>query len=472
MKDYLDAARARGYNPKALTLGETIELAQGLGISVSDVVLDEAQYRSGLSFDEVIDSIEGAFHHNLKALEIGLTTGSSFLFGQCASELAENDFARKIIDDEFINKAVVYTLAAQIGNHTVGLEPCAGTGDSCPYTGLFKVMMEQTEREKALRATAVMLKVGTLFRSGKTTTGCNMEGFGAGSAATAAALVELWGGSPTEVGKAVVLALSPTIAVPCTPRVMVAGLCANHIGTAILNGALAAKLVLLTGIPVNVPVDVMMALAQAVHPISAEHVVPTVISYLQPFFKKNPEVEKYVAPEVRKREREAINQKVAEALEESRKMAARSNCIIRPFGEAVVGGSSQAVGSPTNAARIAHELASGDVKRVKIELYPELFARRGINVPGILMGAVYGSSTGDSRMYSEVLGKVLAEDIAVEILEVEEPQLQRITIETTGSSSMVDSLNRGGGRLVIRDARPSRDAAIIAAEKLGIVVVD
>lgn len=472
MKDFLKAARARGLNPKALTLGEIIDLAQELGVSVSDVVLDEARHRSGLSFDEVLDSIEGAFHHNLKALEIGLTSGSSFLFGHCAGELAANDFARKLFDDQFINRAVVYTLAAQIGNHTVGLEPCAGTGDSCPYTGLFKMMMEQAEREKALRAAAVMLKVGTLFRSGKTTTGCNMEGFGAGSAAAAAALVELWGGSPAEMGRAVVLALSPTIAVPCTPRVMVAGLCATHIGTAILNGALAAKLVLLTGIPVNVPVDVMIALARAVHPISAEYVVPTVINYLQPFFKTNPDVEHYVASGVREREREAITQKVAEALEEARQMAARANCITRPFGEAVVGGSSQAVGSPTNAARIAHELISGDVKRVKIELYPELFARRGINVPGILMGAVFGSPTGDSRMYSEVMGRVLAGEIVVEILEVDEAQLQRITVEATGDSSMVDSLNRGGGRLVIRDARPSRDAAIDAAKKLGIVVVD
>ena len=431
LKKYLEAAEAKGFNPKALTLGETLDLAKELGVSVSDVVLAEARHRSGLSIDDVFDSIERAFQHNLNALEIGLTSGSSFLFGRCASELAENDFARRLFDDRFINRAVVYTLAAQIGNHTAGLEPCAGTGDSCPYTGLYKAMKEIEQREKVLSATAVMLKVGTLFRSGKTTTGCNMEGFGAGSAAVAAALTELWGGGPAEMGRSVTLALSPTIAVPCTPRVMVAGLCATHIGTAVLNGALAAKLSLLTSIPVNVPVDVMIALASAVHPISAKYVVPTVINYLQPFFRKNPEVERYVVAEIKEKEREAMTRMLAEALEEARKMAARANCIISPFGEAVVGGSSQAVGSPTNAARIAHELMSGEVKKVKIELYPELFARRGINIPGILMGAVYGSSTGDSRMYREVMGKVLAEEIDVEILEVEEAQLQRITIEAT-----------------------------------------
>ncbi len=35
---------------------------------------------------------------------------------------------------------------------------------------------------------------------------------------------------------------------------------------------------------------------------------------------------------------------------------------------------------------------------------------------------------------------------------------------------MVDSRNRGGGRLAIVDAAPSLDAAIAAAGRLGIVV--
>jgi len=253
----IQLASSKEYDPRALTLGETVELAQELGIRASDVVIAEAGNRDGLSPAEVLDAVEMTFQHNLKALETGLTTGNSFLFGTCARELAADDFSKKLFDDDFINRALVYTLAVQIGNHTVGLNPCAGTGDACPYTGLFRAMLETVERERALRAAAVMLKVGTLFRAGKTTTGCNMEGLGAGSAAVAAALVELGGGNPSTLGKAVVLALSPTVAVPCTPRVMVAGLCATHIGGAILGGALAARLALLTGIPVTVPVDVI-----------------------------------------------------------------------------------------------------------------------------------------------------------------------------------------------------------------------
>ena len=41
--------------------------------------------------------------------------------------------------------------------------------------------------EKTIAETAALiLKIGSLFRVGKVTTGCNMEGYGAGSACIAA----------------------------------------------------------------------------------------------------------------------------------------------------------------------------------------------------------------------------------------------------------------------------------------------
>ncbi len=455
----------------SLTIGEVIEIAAKMERPVSDVIIGEAMYKNKMEYDEVVAKIEGAFNHNLKALDAGMTYGESFIMGQSAKELAENDFSKKILDDEFINKALVYTLAAQVGNHSIGLTPCAGTGDSCPYTGVFKAISEFYGHKKAIAAAAIMLKIGTIYREGKTTTGCNMEGFGAGAAATSAAFTELYGGTPKDMEKAIVLAISPTIANPCTPRVMVAGLCATHICGAVLIGNLAAKLSINTSIPVTVPADVMIAMAAAVHPVSAKHVVPVVNEYMRAFFKTNEHVENYITEEIKEREEESIQKNIHTAMERVKELAKNANPITNPFGEAVVGGSSQAVGSPTNAGRIAHYLAKGNIKKVKIELYPELFARRGINVPGILMGAVYGSHTGDGDMYHEIMGKVLSQEIEVEIVEVDEAQVQRITIETDGVSSMVDALNRGGGRLVLRNASPSLDEAKKVAKELGIVVV-
>jgi L-serine dehydratase len=379
----------------------------------------------------------------------------------------------RILTDKLADKTLVYTLAAQVGNHSLGLQPCAGTGDSCPYTGLVRAMQEEIkDRNIIARTAALVLKIGTFFRVAKLTTGCNTEGFGAGSAALAAAFTELGGGTPKQVENAVVIALSPTIAVPCTPRVMVAGLCATHIGGAVMIGKLASHLVLHTDLPVTVPADVMMVMAAEVHPVSATAVVPIVVRYMEPFFKTNDSVEYFITQEVKKNEEEEINVTLKEAAIKAHNIATKANSVTSPFGMVVVGGSSQAVGSPTNTARIAHYLSKGEITRVKVELYPELFARRGINMPGIMMAALYGSGTDDGPNYAKSMQDAIDRNIKVEILKSTVPQLQRITIYATEQNSVVDARNRGGGRLVLIDAHPCKKEAVSIAKRLGIVLVD
>lgn len=273
-----------------LTIGETIYIAEEYGVRVIDVIIAEAEIQTNNSKNEILKKALSEFDHNLKAVDIGLTTGQSLLFGTIGAQLKNKKI--KLFEDEFINRVLINTLAAQVGNHSIGLRPCAGTGDSCPYTGLLKGMLDSGYDEVRVSEIAcLLLKIGSMFRVGKTTTGCNMEGFGAGATATAAAVVEFKGGSPREMERAMVLALSPTIANPCTPRVMVPGLCATHIGGAVLVGSLAAGLAVNTDIEVNVPIDVMLAMAAEIHPISAKAVVPTVIKYMEPFFKTKESVE-------------------------------------------------------------------------------------------------------------------------------------------------------------------------------------
>lgn len=472
LSEFEELCNKKSYSIGELTVGQIVEMAEELEISAGKAVIIEAALENEISIEEVEKNIISTFDYNLSAVEIGVEDGHSLLMGTVGKELMQFEPGEAIIGDEFIDRAIVYTLGAQVGNHTCGLQPCAGTGDSCVYSGLVRAIFENYEDEdKIVKALAVLLKVGSIFRVGKTTTGCNMEGFGAGSAATAAALVELKEGKPSELERAIVLAISPTIANPCTPRVMVAGLCASHIGGAIVVGNLAAGLAVNSSLPVEVPVDVMMAMAAEVHPLSAKHIVPEVIKYMEPYFKKKEEVENLVDEDIRQEEMNRMKETQIEAERKAAELAAKSRSIINPFGEAVVGGSSQAVGSPTNAGRIVHEIAEGEIKKVKIELYPELFARRGINIPGILMGAVYGASTSDSKSYKEVLAKVENDGIDVEIVEADIPQLQRITLKTKKGKSVVDSLNRGGARVVIRDAIPSKKAAVDAAKNLGIDVV-
>ena len=137
-----------------------------------------------------------------------------------------------------------------------------------------------------------------------------------------------------------------------------------------------------------------------------------------------------------------------------------------------MGGSSIAVGSPTNMGRIAHELFAGEIKKIIIELTVDLFARRAINIPGILMGAVFGASTKDIKAYHNVLKEIARKGIAVEIRQIAEPEVQRIRIEATEKSAFVDALNRGGGRLKLVDASPSLAQAQEAAARLGIKLAE
>jgi L-serine dehydratase len=453
-------------------LSELIQLADKNGAGLSHIVAAQGMAQERISYEVLLNKVMESFRHNLKVCELGLTRGRSFLLGTVASDLARaNQQGRALIQDDLINRAMMYTLATEVGNHEVGLNPCAGTGDSCPYTGLIRALQEHPyPEEKVALATALILKIGSIFRVGKQTTGCNMEGLGAGAAATAAVLTELRGGTPAQAGKAIVLALSPTVAVPCTPRVMVPGLCATHITGAILLGNQGANLALNTSLPVPVDVDVMIAMAARIHREAAPTISAINIRYLRPFFERNEEVEKLVSADIRRKEEEEREKVLQEAREEIRWMVKQSAPLTQTLGEIVFGGSSMAVGSPTNMGRVAHKLAGGKITRVKIELTHDLFSRRAINVPGILMGALYGSRTDDIESYRRVVGDVLRSGIPVELVPVAEPEVQRIWLETNEKKVMVDSRNRGGGRLTIVDALPSKEEAIAAAKGLGIVI--
>lgn len=458
---------------KILTFGELIEIAEEEGLSLSSVVVAEAMVKEGKSYREILSDVMGEFDHNMKALEIGLTRGRSFILGTVGSDLAKYGDDKVLINDSLINKALIYTLATEVGNHEIGLQPCAGTGDSCPYTGLIRALKEEGfSQEKIALAAALILKVGSIFRAGKQTTGCNMEGFGAGAAATAAALTDLRGGTPKQVAKAIVLAISPTIAVPCTPRVMAAGLCASHISGAILIGNQAANLILKTSLPVDIDVDVMIAMAARIHVEAAPVITAINLEYLEPYFQKKNQVEPFVDQDIRNSEKEKANRIKKRAREEIRNLISSSRPLTKVFGDVVVGGSSIAVGSPTNMARICHAMVAGEIKKIEIDLTVDLFSRRAINIPAILMGAIYGARTDDAELYHKIFELPEIKNIEVKINKVDIPQVQRIRIEATKTSAMVDAKNRGGGRVAIVDAKPSLQEALRVAEELGIEVVD
>jgi L-serine dehydratase len=298
-----------------------------------------------------------------------------------------------------------------------------------------------------------------------------MEGYGAGSAATAAALTDLRGGTAGQVAKAMIIAISPTLGVPCTPRVVTRGLCATHIGAAILIGNLASQLVLKSTLPIDIDVDVMIAMAARIHREAAPAITAVNVKYMKPYFKRRPQVEALLEPGLAKKDVAAGDIVLTEAREELRQMMSTSSPLTQTLGDVVVGGSSIAVGSPTNMARIAHALKRGKISKIEIELTKDLYSRRAINVPAILMGAVFGSHTSDGDMYAKVMDMPEVRGIDISLKEVTEPEVQRIRIQADERSVFLDSRNRGGARVAIVDATPSRDEALAAARTLGIQIV-
>lgn len=59
------------------------------GVRVVDVVLTESELRTGLDREALLKEVMEVYSHNLKAVEIGVTTGNSFLLGTVPSQLRE-----------------------------------------------------------------------------------------------------------------------------------------------------------------------------------------------------------------------------------------------------------------------------------------------------------------------------------------------------------------------------------------------
>jgi L-serine dehydratase len=75
-------------------------------------------------------------------------------------------------------------------------------------------------------------------------------------------------------------------------------------------------------------------------------------------------------------------------------------------------------------------------------------------------------------MYAKVMDTPEVKALDISLKELAEPEVQRIRIFGEGASAWLDARNRGGARVAIVDAEPSREAALQAARKLGIQIVD
>lgn len=114
-----------------LTMGETIALAKEYGVRVVDVVLTESERAPVLSAKACSRPSMEEYAHNLKAVEIGVSGGNQLLLGTVPTQLKEMG-PGTIFADVLLDKALMYTVAAEVGNHCIGVRPCAGTATPAP----------------------------------------------------------------------------------------------------------------------------------------------------------------------------------------------------------------------------------------------------------------------------------------------------------------------------------------------------
>lgn len=104
MDKVLQLVSQKGLQLGGLTIGDCIDLAKEAGTTVGEVVIAEAMAVNKMSKEQVASAVTDAFCHNLYAMEIGLTAGSSFLMGTLGKELADGDIA--LSGDPFVDKAL------------------------------------------------------------------------------------------------------------------------------------------------------------------------------------------------------------------------------------------------------------------------------------------------------------------------------------------------------------------------------
>ncbi len=71
------------------TLTELVNIAEREMVSFSTIVMVEAMARENKTREQVYQDSMAQFEHNLKALELGIKNGKSFLLGEIGSELSQ-----------------------------------------------------------------------------------------------------------------------------------------------------------------------------------------------------------------------------------------------------------------------------------------------------------------------------------------------------------------------------------------------
>ena len=249
-----------------------IDTANQRKLSISELVIDDQVEATGKSREELIQKMKEAYDVMKKSIDIGLTE-------RCELKIEQDDGAKiykKYVDKgnsllgDKVGLAVAMAMSVSEVNASMGKIVAAPTAGSC---GILPAALVATEKnyniaeDKIINAmftaSAIGMVVANVFSIAGATGGCQAE-CGTASAMAAAAIVELLGGTPTQIGDAIAICIKNIEGVVCDP---VAGLvecpCIKRNASGVVQAIVAADMAL-GGIKSIIPVDeVVLAMKQS-----------------------------------------------------------------------------------------------------------------------------------------------------------------------------------------------------------------
>lgn len=243
---------------------ELVEVAEKDKLPIWKVILENEMKVSSLTEEEIFENLSRRYevmkNSAEKALNKSFHTVGSLIEGITAPQYtyAHTD---KTICGSFINKVMARALSCSEVNASMGKICAAPTAGACGILPAVMVSLEEKfnlDRRKVLEGLLVASGIGAIITKNATVSGaeggCQAE-CGVAAAMSAAAAVQLLGGTNDMIENSCCFALMNVMGLVCDP---VAGLvqvpCAQRNASQAINGILSADLAL-AGMKSLIPVD-------------------------------------------------------------------------------------------------------------------------------------------------------------------------------------------------------------------------
>lgn len=255
---------------------EIINQTKANNCRISDLVLENECKIKECSIDEVRDKVRAILQVMRDAAHSGIekeTMSVSGLIGGNAVKADKYRKTKKTVCGDVVNKAIARALSTSEVNASMGrivAMPTAGASGIVPAAVITAAETINASDDDIIDALFTASGVGQLIKKNATISGaeggCQAE-CGAGAAMAAAAIVELYGGTPEMALDAAAIALKSVLGLVCDP---VAGLvevpCSKRNATGVVNAMACADMALAgikSAIPFDEVVDAMYKIGKA-----------------------------------------------------------------------------------------------------------------------------------------------------------------------------------------------------------------